>query len=168
MLKRMNAVHLRPASLLDQAFLEDMLYESLYVPQGHDPLPREVIYRHELAKYVEQWGKADDIAFIAVDTTSNFSVGAIWLRLLRSSQKGYGYVNDETPEVGIAIVPEYRGQGIGTQLFEQLFETARLLYETISLSVSKDNPARKLYEGLGFEIFAEDETSITMLKHLAR
>jgi ribosomal protein S18 acetylase RimI-like enzyme len=164
----MNTIRIRSASPLDQAFLETMLYQSLYVPKGHEPFPREVIHRPEIAKYVEQWGKADDIAFIAVDKTSDLSVGAIWLRLLKGSQKGYGYVNDETPEVGIAIVPEYRGQGIGTQLFEQLFEAARLFYDAISLSVSKDNPARKLYEGLGFEIFAEDETSITMLKHLAR
>jgi ribosomal protein S18 acetylase RimI-like enzyme len=164
----MNTIRIRPASPLDQDFLETMLYQSLHVPEGHEPFTREVIYRPEIAKYVEHWGKADDIAFIAVDKTSGLSVGAIWLRLLGGSQKGYGYVNDETPEVGIAIVPEYRGQGIGTHLFEQLFEAARLFYNAIALSVSKDNPARKLYEHLAFEIFAEDETSITMLKHLVR
>lgn len=162
-----NEIRVRPALSSDQTFLEDMLYESLYVPEGHEPFPRDIIHRPELAKYVEQWGKAGDVALIAVDSKKDLPVGAIWLRLLEGSQKGYGYVNDETPEVGIAVMPEYRGQGIGTHLFAQLFEAVGLLYDTISLSVSKGNPAQKLYEHLGFEVVAEDETSITMLKHLA-
>lgn len=164
----MNEIQIRPALSSDQTFLEDMLYQSLYVPEGHEPFPRDIVQRPELAKYVEHWGKAGDIVLIAVDSKKDLPVGAIWLRLLKGSQKGYGYVNDETPEVGIAVMPEYRGQGIGTHLFVQLFEAAGLLYDTISLSVSKGNPARKLYEYLGFEVFAEDETSITMLKHLVR
>jgi ribosomal protein S18 acetylase RimI-like enzyme len=41
-----------------------------------------------------------------------------------------------------------------------------VLYNAISLSVSKGNPAQKLYESLGFEVFAEDETAITMLKFI--
>ena len=164
----MNDIHIRPLLFSDQTFLEDMLYQSLYVPEGHEPFPRDIIHLPELAKYVEHWGQVGDIAFIAVDSKKNLPVGAIWLRLLKGSQKGYGYVNDETPEVGIAVLPEYRGQGIGTHLFVQLFEVASVLYDAISLSVSKGNPARKLYEHLGFEVFAEDETSITMLKHLVR
>jgi ribosomal protein S18 acetylase RimI-like enzyme len=162
----MNDIQIRPALSSDQTFLEDMLYQSLYVPEGHEPFPKDIIHRPELAKYVEQWGKTGDIAFIAVDSKKDSLIGAIWLRLLEGSQKGYGYVNDETPEVGVAVLPEYRGQGIGTQLFEGLFEAASVLYNAISLSVSKGNPAQKLYESLGFEVFAEDETAITMLKFI--
>lgn len=162
----MSDIYIRPARTSDQTFLEDMLYQSLYVPEGFGPFPKEIIRRPDIAKYIENWGKDGDIAFIAVDSKTAMSVAAVWLRLLQGSQKGYGYVNDETPEVGVAVLSDYRGQGIGRQLLERLFEEAVTTYDAISLSVSKGNPAQKLYTQLGFIVVAEDETSVTMLKHL--
>jgi ribosomal protein S18 acetylase RimI-like enzyme len=49
-------------------------------------------------------------------------------------------------------LPEYRGQGIGTALLEQMLEAARKLYPAISLSVSPNNQALRLYQRMGFEI----------------
>ena len=53
---------------------------------------------------------------------------------------------------GIVVDPEYRGRGIGTQLFARLIEFAReRAYVTIRLDVIDTNPgARRLYERLGF------------------
>ena len=119
------SVHIRKASQLDQAFLGDMLHRSLYVPEGHEPFAKEVIERPELAKYVTNWGKPGDIALVATDSDNGSSVGAVWLRLLTGSQKGYGYVDEKTPEVGIAVLPDYRGQRIGTRLLEQLFKESK-------------------------------------------
>ncbi len=143
-----------------------MLYRSLYVPEGHKPFAREVIERPELAKYIAKWGKPGDIALTAADLDSGLSVGAVWLRLLTGSQKGYGYVDDKTPEVGIAVLPDYRGQGIVTRLLKQLFSDAKPSYSAISLSVTKGNPAVNLYTKLGFEPVREDNTSVVMPKSL--
>ena len=140
-----------------------MLYQSLYVPEGHQPFSREVIRRPELARYVEGWGKPGDLALIA--TLDSMPVGAVWLRLLKGEKKGYGYVDDRTPELGIAVLPDYRGQGVGTRLLEHLFRNATT-YAAISLSVSKGNPAINLYQKLGFRSVREDDTSVVMLKNL--
>ena len=156
-------VYIRRALPSDQTFLEEMLYRSLYVPEGHEPFVKEVIRRPELAKYVAAWGKAGDLALIAT-LDSSLPVGAVWLRLLKGEEKGYGYVDDRTPELGIAVLPDYRGQGVGTRLLGQLFRDARPNYDTISLSVSKGNPAINLYKKSGFKSVREDETSVVMLK----
>lgn len=143
-----------------------MLYQSLYVPEGEAPFPREVLDRPEIAKYVEGWGRVGDIGFVAVDLSSNEPVGAAWLRLLVGGEKGYGHVRDETPELGIAVLPAHRGRGVGSALLARLLEAARAEYDSVSLSVSSDNPAARLYERMGFERVAASGTSITMLKSL--
>jgi ribosomal protein S18 acetylase RimI-like enzyme len=94
----------------------------------------------------------------------NKIIGAAWLRLLTGDNKGYGYWSDDTPELTIALAPDFRGQGIGTQLLQTLLEAAATRFRAVSLSVEKSNPARRLYERFGFEIVEYDATSLLMLK----
>jgi ribosomal protein S18 acetylase RimI-like enzyme len=44
------------------------------------------------------------------------------------------------------------GQGIGTQLLKHLLEAASKVYPAVMLSVRTSNPARYLYERMGFEM----------------
>jgi predicted GNAT family acetyltransferase len=67
------------------------------------------------------------------------------------------------PELSIAV-PDTRG--IGSALIG-LFTHAQAICSAISLSVSLDNAARRLYERLGFEQVRQDATSVTMLKQLS-
>jgi ribosomal protein S18 acetylase RimI-like enzyme len=127
-----------------------MLYQSLPV-EGEEPYPREVVNRPHIARYVKNWGRAGDLGFIALETNSNKPIGAIWCRLSNGEDKGFAFIDAETPELGIALLPEYRGQGIGTALMEHLFEAAKNLYPAIALSVSPNNPAIHLYERLDFK-----------------
>jgi ribosomal protein S18 acetylase RimI-like enzyme len=151
----------------EQPFLREMLYQSLYVPEGGEPFPREVLGRPEISKYVEGWGRAGDLGFVAVDASSGEPVGAVWLRLLAGAEKGYGYVDDETPEIGMAVLPGYRGRGIGSSLLKRLLESAGAVYRKVCLSVSADNPALRLYERVGFERAGGDGSSVTMVKRLS-
>ncbi|MBW4511576.1 MAG: GNAT family N-acetyltransferase [Scytonematopsis contorta HA4267-MV1] len=80
--------------------------------------------------------------------------------------QGYGYINNETPELSIAVLPEYRKRGIGTQLIVHLLDRIKNLYPAISLSVSLENPALRLYQCLGFEIVGQSNDSLTMKKQL--
>jgi ribosomal protein S18 acetylase RimI-like enzyme len=80
--------------------------------------------------------------------------------------RGYGYVDAETPELSVAVLPEHRGRGIGTALVIRLLETARVRYRAVSLSVARENPALRLYEQLGFEVVDRSGTSLTMRKGL--
>ena len=145
----------------DESFLWEMLYQALYVPEGHPALPREVIHLPELARYVQDWGREGDCGFLASDAKTEQPIGAVWLRLLTGENKGYGYVDDDTPELSIAVLPDYRGQGVGTQLLTHLL-SPDYRQMSISLSVSADNPAVQLYERFGFEIISKLDESLTM------
>ncbi|HEU4594108.1 MAG TPA: GNAT family N-acetyltransferase, partial [Pyrinomonadaceae bacterium] len=72
-------------------------------------------------------------------------------RLPGVGDKGFAYLDDETPELAVAVSPEHRGRGVGTALMERLLSEASGLFAAVSLSVSPRNPARRLYERLGFE-----------------
>lgn len=149
----------------DESFLWEMLYQAIYVPQGTTSLAREIIYQPEIAKYVQNW-QTDGIGSIAILKSNQTPIGATWIRLFNLKNPGYGYINDEIPELSIAVLPEYRNQGIGTKLILDLFEKVTDSYPAISLSVSLDNPALRLYQRLGFEIVEKSNHSVTMTKIL--
>ena len=64
--------------------------------------------------------------------------------------------------IQIQIVPEFQGEGIATRLIEQLLSAAHESSVSVRLSVLKTNPARSLYEQLGFVVISEDEHSYEM------
>jgi ribosomal protein S18 acetylase RimI-like enzyme len=160
----MNCI-IRPLLLEDEPFLWEMLYQALHVPDGQTVPPPEVINLPELARYVQDWGREGDCGFLASDAATGQPVGAVWLRLLMSENKGYGYVGDDTPELSIAVLPEHRGQGIGTELLTCLVASVRG-HSSISLSVSEGNSALRLYERFGFEVVSKSAESLTMKRAL--
>ena len=101
----------------------------------------------DLARYAANWGKAGDFGYVA---QSDRHLGAAWVRQWLSEDKGYGWVSDEIPELAIAVLPNYRGLGIGTQLLTRILAKARETYSAVSLSVRANNPAVRMYERLGF------------------
>jgi ribosomal protein S18 acetylase RimI-like enzyme len=158
----MTGFWIRSFTHADEPFLWEILYHTLYVPQGHAPFPREIVKEPEIAKYVLGWGKEDDRGMIALDEISSKPIGAAWFRLFRFDNKGYGYVDDNTPELSIALLPGYRNRGIGTALLNRLLEEAGQHYAAVSLSVSPANQALHLYQRLGFEIVGQQGASIIM------
>ncbi len=156
---------IRPVTPADQSFLWEMLYQSLYVPQGNAPFERDVVKHPDIARYVKDWGRKDDAGLVAVDE-NNRHLGAVWLRLLKDEERGFGYVDSRTPELGIAVLPEYRGNGIGADLLSRLIEAVADSYESISLSVAAENPALRLYQRLGFKEVGRCAGSITMMRKL--
>jgi ribosomal protein S18 acetylase RimI-like enzyme len=50
----------------------------------------------------------------------------------------------------IALAPAFRGRGIGTALIEELIAEARSSGRSLSIHVEMQNPARSLYDRLGF------------------
>ena len=62
-------------------------------------------------RYVENWGRPGDAAVIALD--EGFPVGAAWYRTFKDSAPGYGFIDERTPELSIAVVPSRRGHGFG-------------------------------------------------------
>lgn len=60
------------------------------------------------------------------------------------------------------IDPAYQGQGIGSQVLDQLLGQPYVKSKTVQLNVLQGSPARKLYERFGFELDREDEVDIFM------
>ncbi|MGB3680850.1 MAG: GNAT family N-acetyltransferase [Rubrobacteraceae bacterium] len=159
---------IRSATEEDKPFLWEMLTEA-----AQRPAVRDVMENPGTARYVEGWMDEKDLGLIAM-ATDGHPVGAAWVRLLTGENRGYGYVDDETPELAIAVRPEFRGIGVGALLLAQLVEEAGRMYSTICLSVRTDNPAFHLYERMGFQIVHGSErtnsvngVSITMKRNLA-
>ncbi len=159
------AVAIQPLTRADEKALFGILYYAIHVPPNAAPPPREIVRQPELARYVRNWGNANDLGFGAFVKTK--MIGAAWLRVWTGEDKGYGYWNNETPELSIALAPGYRGQGIGTRLLQTLLDAAASRFRAVSLSVDKRNPARRLYERFGFVIVEYDATSLLMLKQFS-
>jgi [ribosomal protein S18]-alanine N-acetyltransferase len=149
----------------DYPFLREMLYEAIYIPEGEKPLPNSIIDTPELSKYIDNWNRFGDIGLLAL--IDNKPAGAIWSRLYTEDKKGYGYIDDVTPELSITVSNGFRNHGIGTKLLIMFFDLAKEnKFKALSLSVDKRNRACNLYKRLGFEIVEEMETAYTMKKEL--
>ena len=158
---------IRPISQNDISFLWEMLYESLFVRDGQEVFSKEIINEPFLLKYVEGWGRQGDFGFIAISNEAQ-PIGSITARFYNESNKGFGYVDEDAPEIGMALLKEYRGRGIGTALLDELFkEATRKNISRISLSVDPINKdAVKLYQRFGFEEVCMVGTSITMVANV--
>lgn len=62
----------------------------------------------------------------------------------------------------ISILKEYQNKGIGRKILENQLEENRKKGIRTILQVFKDNPAKKLYESLGFTVYGETETHYQM------
>jgi ribosomal protein S18 acetylase RimI-like enzyme len=150
---------IRPAGTQDLPFLRDMLRHAYYARWGTEAdVPLE--------RYVAGWGRPGDCAIVAIDEFQ--PVGAAWYRLFPPDEPGYGFVDEGTPELTIAIVPSRRGRGLGRGLLEALLAQARDDgFARISLSVEPDNDAIHLYEHHGFAKVGERAGAWVMLATLA-
>ena len=146
---------IRRGGTRDVPFLRDMLRHAFYwrTPVGDEEPP--------LTRYVRDWGRPGDRSLIAIDEF--LPVGAAWYRLFTEDERGFGFVDERTPELAIAVVPSQRGRGFGHELLNGLLDCARKdRFAAISLSVAKDNPAVALYRSHGFEQVREDDGAVVM------
>ena len=159
---------IRPFEKKDLSFLWEMLYQSIYIPEGQQGPSREVLNEPNIEKYLKDWGRKHDHALIALDAQNN-PVGAIWFRLFNRENAGYGFVDENTPELGMAVLSDHRGQGIGKRLLSKMISYAHSLgYSALSLSVVPDDKtALHMYEKSGFEkVYQDDGGAWTMRKDL--
>jgi ribosomal protein S18 acetylase RimI-like enzyme len=105
-----------------------------------------------LQKYVQEWGRETDMGVLALHPSNQRPLGAAWIRVLIEEEKMSRLIPDGTPELAIAVLPDHIGQGIGTRLMKHLLDVARMVYPAVMLSVRQNNPARHLYERMGFEV----------------
>lgn len=153
---------LRAIDAKDESLLREFCYLALYVEPGAEPFPPEFVDRPEIAKYWQGWGAEGDLGVFAL--RNGRAVGAAWLRVLTGDERGYGWVSDQIPELSLSLLPAFRGKGIGSKLLGELLSLADARFEGVSLSVSKNNPAVRLYERFGFETVGGDDSSLVMFR----
>lgn len=153
------AYTIRKLEAAEVPLLDEFLYQAIFVPQGSTPPPREIIREPELQVYVKDFGRQKDDHCLIAETDGKV-VGAVWVRIMED----YGHIDDETPSFALSLLPEYRGQGIGTVLMKEMLSLLREKgYRRASLAVQKANYALKLYLKAGFRIVDENEQEYIML-----
>ena len=89
--------------------------------------------------------------FGVVSTSHGEPTGVVWVTRFPAEAPGYGFVRADVPELSVCVLPGYRGAGLGAGLVgAAVAEARRRSLPALSLSVEDGNPARRLYERVGF------------------
>lgn len=148
----------------------------LYYAMRLDEVNKSLADIPKLSIYEEFYGfTSKDLGLYAL--VDNQLAGAVWIRRLNAEHGSNGYIDDNTPIMTIAVLPSFRGRGIGSAMMEQMAVEAGALYERISVCVISDSPAVRFYEKHGFipyqkdskeKSFVDEADVVTMVKKLHR
>jgi ribosomal protein S18 acetylase RimI-like enzyme len=143
-------LRIRPLRQTDQAVLWDLLHIALWDPPPAPLRPREVLELPQVRIYAEAWGRPGDVGVAGELPGVDGPVGACWMRLVPDSQ-GMAWVDEHTPQLGIALFPRFQHQGHGRPLMMAALAAAKeASHPQVSLTVHPQNPAISLYERCGF------------------
>jgi GNAT superfamily N-acetyltransferase len=158
-------IEIRAAQPDDIELLKEALYISVVWDEDQPSTFEQVVGHPELAQYWENWGRPGDLGVVA--ERDGEYLGAAFGRLFTEDRPSYGFVDEQTPEVGIGIIEAERGKGLGRRMMLQLEGLYREFGSNrLSLSVNFTNPARHLYESLGYTEVGQVENSAQMVKAL--
>jgi len=145
MLRPETKIHIRPATHDDL----EILWEFLAIA-GYEPDVASAKRVPFVAAHLAQWRRPEDFGFIA--ERNGGAIGAAWARQFTPEEEPAFYVDARTPEVTIGVAPHGRGQGIGRRLLLAAMGEAARRGVGLCLNVRHDNPARRLYERVGFRV----------------
>jgi ribosomal protein S18 acetylase RimI-like enzyme len=105
------------------------------------------------------WGEAQARERFAMDIRGDLARAACEILMVGGRDVGYLAVEDQATALfvdAIALVPEHQGRGVGTQLLREVMARGAAAGVPVRLNVLRVNPARALYERLGFRIIGGD------------
>ncbi|AOI84357.1 GNAT family N-acetyltransferase [Burkholderia cepacia] len=140
-----HAIRLRPACAADLPFLLTLrrLTMTVHLQRVGAPTDDEAHDRRIRANF--------DDAMIVCDVDDAIGL----LKVTRAA--------DEWHVHQIQILPDHQGRGIGEAVLNALLADAARAHVPVSLSVLHGNPARRLYERLGFRVESATDTSASMI-----
>lgn len=158
------ALTFRPLVAADQTTLWHWLHVALWDPPPAGLRPIEVLQSPHVRIYAEDWGRPTDVGVVA--QVDGIDAGACWMRLLPEGV-GLAYVDERTPQLGIALEPHFQHKGHGAPMMMAALDAARRAgYSQVSLTVHPENPAISLYERCGFRKIALRNTFHLMIAKL--
>ena len=133
-------IKIRPIVSGEYIFLDDFLYDAIFIPEGVTPPEKSIIQQPELQKYIADFGKDKGDHCLVAE------------------------VDNDTPSLSISVKSPYRQKGIGTALMKEMLSLLKTEgFQQVSLSVQKANYASKMYLKLGFEIIKTNEEDYIMI-----
>lgn len=141
-------VTLRPVTAADRGFLL-----SVYESTREEELAQVDWPDGAREAFVRMQFDAQDASYRAHNPHGSFDVIAV-----DGQPAGRLYVDrrpDDIRIVDVALLPEFRGRGVGTHLVTRLTTEASATGRTVSIHVEVHNPAASLYRRLGFVAVAE-------------
>ena len=104
-----------------------------------------------VAAHLAGWQRPQDFGFVAEHHSK--AIGAAWARQFSLDEQPAFYVDSRTPEVTIGVSEAFCSQGVGEGLLRALMaEAENRGLAALCLNVRHDNPARRLYERVGFRL----------------
>jgi GNAT superfamily N-acetyltransferase len=135
---------------------------AVWRPEKHTPTADEVMADPRYAMYLAGWPRQSDYGLVA---EQDEPLGAAWYRTYTATEHGYGFVDETIPELSIAVIASRRHEGIGRRLLTGLIEASVAQgHPALSLSVNDENPARRLYESVGFQPVDHHGITWTMVR----
>ncbi|MBW4623172.1 MAG: GNAT family N-acetyltransferase [Cyanosarcina radialis HA8281-LM2] len=116
------------------------------------------LHRQTMYSYVEQtWGWKEEVQLQGMQ--EDFDNSLFEIVCLNEQDIGVISVIDRGNEMFLnylAILPIYQKQGLGTQLVRQVLSQAAERGVPVKLNVMRVNPAKELYDRLGFKVVDSD------------
>lgn len=142
----------------EYGILETFIYEAIFQKDKDNPIPKSIIYEPEIFIYIDNFGTQKDDYCLCAEI-DNELIGAVWVRNI----KGFGNVDETTPEFAISVLKQYQGKGVGNALMKEMLKLLkRKGYKGASLAVQKDNYAYNMYLNVGFQVIDENEEEYIM------
>lgn len=144
-------MQIKDVSINDIDSHKEILFLAMWKPENQIQYDFNIMEAPHVKAYYDKWNKKEnDIGLFLMD--GNKVAALAQLRKKRSPTIRFS----DIPELVVAVKPEYQGQGIATQLINELIQ--RNPSRGIRLNVHPENKkAISLYHKLGFEIYYEDE-----------
>ena len=149
------SVTLRPATADDDDFLFE-LYASTRKEEldawGWDGKQRQAFLEQQFRSQHKSYRMQFPSSYHNIIMKSRRTIGRM---MIERASDGFRLID-------IALLPEFRGFGIGTRLVQELIDEAVAAKAPLRLQVLKSNPARYLYERLGFVVLGDDGPYLQM------
>jgi len=144
-----RAVRLRPATLQDELFLRQ-----LFATTRADELALMVWDDNQKEMFIAMQFNAQKQQYAMSYPQAQHSI--ILLNDIPIGRQMIDSGENEFTLVDIALLPSHRSAGIGTHLIEDLLAEAASAGKSVTLSVWHTNPAKKLYQRMGFAVANDD------------